>query len=725
MSPPRSPRPIAARGKAPETASPAASTVRRVAIIGAGYISNTHAEALRQLTNVKIEAVVDPAASAARAFAGRWGVPRVFSTVDELISDGNFDCAHVLVPPPLHEGVGMRLLQAGKAVLIEKPMATSIAGCDALIEASATSGSVLGVNQNQVFHPAFERLLAAVQAKTLGPPRFVSCIYRVPLRQLSAGQFGHWMFDTPVNLLLEQAVHPLSQILTLAGPVETVRAQAGVPMEPRPGKFIYPTIDSVMRCRDLPCQFHFAVGQAFPFWQVTVTCEDGVFVADMIANRLLSYGRTRWLEPLDVAASGTRTAVRLVRESWRNTGRYVLAATGLGRRSDSFFHGMTNSIAAFHKALDAGTAPQIDGAFARDAVDVCHRIAESAIGTTVERLPAVAPIRRSDTRTDVCVIGGTGFIGAHVVRRFLREGMRVSVMARNTRSLPEPFDDRSVTLHRGDIGDPDAVSRTIEGVPVVVNLAHGGGGGSPDEVAARMVGGAEIIARACLAHNTRRLIHVGSIASLYLGPQAQALTGETAPDPRFERRGDYARAKAMTDRLLLGMAADEGLPVCILRPGVVLGDGASPFHSGFGFYNNEQHCIGWNRGNNPLPLVLVEDVAEAVWLASQAGSIARSYNLAGEVRPTAREFIAMLAETQQRPLHLHPQWPMMLWFAELGKWLVKQAAGRRSWPPSLRDILSRGMRAELDCADAKRDLGWQPVADRAAFYRRAISAPGR
>lgn len=674
---------------------------------------------------MRVDAVVDPVASAARAFAGRWGVPGVFSTVDELISDGEFDCAHVLVPPPLHASVGVRLLEAGKAVLIEKPMAPGITECDALIEVSKASGAVLGVNQNQVFHPAFERLLTAVQAKTLGPPRFVSCIYRVPLRQLSANQFGHWMFDAPVNLLLEQAVHPLSQILTLAGPVETVRAQAGRPMEPRSGKFVYPAIDSVMKCRDLPCQFHFAVGQAFPFWQVTVTCEDGVFVADMIANRLVSYGRTRWLEPLDVAVSGTRTAMGLTRESWRNAGRYVLSVTGLGRRNDPFFHGMTNSIAAFHEALDLGIEPQIDGPFAREVVEVCHRIAESAIGTSVQRLPAVAPIRRSDTRSDVCVIGGTGFIGTHVVRRFLREGVRLSVMARNTTSLPAPFDDRSVRLYRGDIGDPDAVTRAIEGVPVVVNLAHGGGGGSAEEVAARMVGGAATVARACLAHDTRRLIHVGSIASLYLGPQARALTGDTAPDPRFERRGDYARAKAMTDRLLLDMAAEDGLPVCILRPGVVLGDGASPFHSGFGFYNNEQHCIGWNRGNNPLPLVLVEDVAEAVWLATQADNLAQSYNLAGDVRPTAREFIATLAGTQQRPLHLHPQWPLVLWLAESGKWLVKQAAGRRSRPPSLRDILSRGMRAEIDCADAKQDLDWHPVADRAAFYRRAIPAPAR
>jgi len=717
--------PIGARRAAPKATSQSRSAVRRVAIIGAGFISNTHAEALRRLPNVEVNAVVEPVAVAARAFAQRWAVAWVFSTVEELISAGEFDCAHVLVPPACHVDIGVQLLEAGKPVLVEKPMAADIVGCNALIAASQKSGAVLAVNQNQVYHPAFQRLLAAVHARTLGPPRFISSIYQVPLRQLSAGQFGHWMFEAPVNLLLEQAVHPLSQLVMLAGPIETVRAQPGLPRELRPGRFVYPAIDAVMTCRDLPCQFHFAVGQAFPFWQVTVVCEDGVFVADMVANRLMTHARTRWSEPLDMAVSGTGIAARLARESWGNVCRYVGSVTGLGPRSDPFFRGMVNGIGAFHKALDAGNAPQTDGRFARDIVDACYRIADDAISSTAQRLPAIAAIRRPDANSDVCIIGGTGFIGSHVVRRFLREGVRLSVMARNTISLPAPFDDGSVTVHSGDIGDPDAVSKAVEGVPVVVNLAHGGGGGSAEEVAARMVCGAETVARACLVHNTRRLIHVGSVASLYLGRQMQKLTGETEPDSHFERRGDYARAKAMTDRLLLDMAAREGLPVCILRPGVVIGAGASPFHSGFGFYNNEQHCIGWNRGRNPLPLVLVEDVAEAVWLATQADSVRRSYNLAGDVRPTAREFIAELAEAHQRPLRFHPQWPILLWLAESGKWLIKQSSGRRSRRPSLRDILSRGMQAELDCADVKRDLGWQPVSDSAAFYRRAILVHGR
>jgi len=61
------------------------------------------------------------------------------------------------------------------------------------------------------------------------------------------------------------------------------------------------------------------------------------------------------------------------------------------------------------------------------------------------------------------------------------------------------------------------------------------------------------------------------------------VTGATPPDPSADQRADYARAKAMADRLLLTMHASDGLPVCILRPGVVVGDGGPPLHSGLGF----------------------------------------------------------------------------------------------------------------------------------------------
>jgi nucleoside-diphosphate-sugar epimerase len=297
----------------------------------------------------------------------------------------------------------------------------------------------------------------------------------------------------------------------------------------------------------------------------------------------------------------------------------------------------------------------------------------------------------------------------------------VSVMARNTQNLGDVFRDPRVTVHRGDIRDDAAVGRAIAGAKVVVNLAHGGGGANFEAVRAAMVGGAESVARACLAAGVRRLVYVGSIASLYLGPQDAPVTGATPPDPQESERGDYARAKALADRAMLAMHKTDGLPVVILRPGVVVGEGGPPFHSGVGLYNNEQHCIGWNAGRNPLPFVLAEDVADAVFRAAEAPGVeGKCYNLVGDVRLSAREYTAALAAALGRPLRFHPQSPRFLWAEDAGKWVVKRATGRNVPAPTMRDFLSRGMMAQFDISDAKRDLGWTPVSDPAVFTDRAI-----
>ena len=696
--------------------------MRRVGLIGAGFISNIHAEALQNIHGTQITAIVDPAIARADSLARNFGVQQVFASVHEALKADAFDCAHVLVPPDGHRNIALALIEAGKAVLIEKPLAASSEDCTTLLEASARTGTPIGVNQNFVHHPTFVRLCDLVASRALGRPNFVSCIYNVPLRQLTAGQFGHWMFRAPVNILLEQAVHPLSQILALAGTTGEISAVAGPAMRIGSGTAFYRTVDVSLTGAELPAQLRFAVGQSFPFWQISVVCDDGVAVADISAGRLFTYRRTRWLEAVDGFVSGTRSAARIFCESWRNLAEYTAATLHLTRRSDAFFHSMRASIAEFHAALATGTAPRLDGRFGAMLVDACERIADRAFAvsavtkTTTEAIPV-----GSGNDINVAILGGTGFIGTHVVRRFVADGARVSVLARSIRNLPPVFHGPTVTLHAGDVGDPAVLATAIDGASIVINLAHGGASGSFEQIRNAMVGGAEAVANACLARKVRRLIHIGSIASLYLGPQAAAVTGATQPDPEMEKRADYARAKALCDQLLMTMHEKQGLPICILRPGVVVGEGTSPFHSGLGFYNNDQHCIGWNNGRNPLPFVLVEDVAEAILLASRATGVdGRCYNLVGDVRFNARDYISALARAMERPLRFHPQSVTLLWLGECTKWLVKRMTGRVVPLPDRRDLLSRGMMATFDCGDVKRDLGWHPVADPAVFRERAI-----
>lgn len=696
---------------------------RNVLLVGAGNIAAIHAEVLKGAASTRVAAVVDPNPTAAARLAETCGAGGAYRSIEEALAAGvEADAAHILAPPDLHAQLALPLLEQGCPVLIEKPMATSLAACDTLRTVARRSGAVLGVNQNFVFHPAFASLRRAIAERTYGRARFVDCLYNMPLRQLAARQFGHWMFHAPGNILLEQAVHPLSQIASLAGPVRQVSAIAGPATRIAPGVRLFQTTTASLTCETLPAQLRFAVGEGFPVWQVRVVCDDGLLVADMLANRFYAQGRTRWLEVVDNLVSGGRTAGAILGGAAGVAGDYALSALRLSPRGDGFFRSMKASIGAFHTALDDGARPECDGDFGGGVVRACEMIAEQAFGAA-SAAPSPRPRRTAGGAVDVAVLGGTGFIGAETVRALLADGARVSVLARSIRNLPELFEGDAVDLHQGDIRDALAVREAIGGAPVVVNLAHGGGGASFDQVKAAMVGGAEIVARACLAAQVRRLVHVSSIAALYLGKRHEVVTGATPPDPSPEARTDYARAKALCERMLYEMHAGQGLPVCVLRPGLVVGEGASPFHSGLGLFNNEQHCVGWNAGRNPLPFVLVQDVAQAILLATRAPHVeGRSYNLVGDVRPSARSYIAELARATGRPLRFHASQPAILLGQDFGKWLIKRVGGRRPARPSWRDLMSRGLVATFDCDDAKRDLGWRPVADRAEFLRLAIEA---
>lgn len=690
--------------------------MRKVCLVGAGYISQVHAEALRVTSGTTISSVVDPNEGAARKLAEKFSIPNVYTSVEAAIAAGQVDCAHVLTPPDLHSQTALPLLESAIPVLLEKPLATSSAECRSLTEAAVQAGSALGVNQNFVYHPAFLKLRQALKAHRLGRPRFVNCLYNVPLRQMQAQQFGHWMFSRPGNILLEQAVHPLSQIVAIAGPFQEQLSMAGTPREISPGVPFYDQVSLIAKCRDLPVDLRLALGQTFPFWQIAVICDDGVLVADILNNRFFTFERTLWLEFFDAFLSGSRTAGGILRDSIRNAADYIFSTAKIKPRTDGFFQSVQASVAAFHGALDAGRMPELDGAFGAHLVSICEDIAARSFTA-----PVAPATPRNDGAYDVTVLGGTGFIGRHLVKRLLADGLRVGVVARNTRNLAPIYYDDRVTLVRGDIRKADDVERAIGDARIVINLAHGGGGNSYEEVRAAMVDSAETIARCCLAGKVERLIHIGSIAGLYLGPQEKPVTGDTPPDPEAGQRADYARAKAECDRMLWRLRDQEGLRVCILRPGLVIGEDGIALHSGLGFFNNEQYCVGWNKGNNPLPFVLVEDVADAIARACTApAAIGHAYNLVGDVRLSAREYMQALGVALERPLRFHPNSTTALWLMEVAKWTVKRASGRKVPIPSRRDLLSRALEAQFDCADVKADLGWAPVADRQTFMERGI-----
>jgi len=196
--------------------------------------------------------------------------------------------------------------------------------------------------------------------------------------------------------------------------------------------------------------------------------------------------------------------------------------------------------------------------------------------------------------------------------------------------------------------------------------------------------------------------------------------GDVAPDARPRSRSAYARGKIAAERELGALRA-QGLPLVIVRPAIVLGEGGIAEHSGVGAWVRDNHCVGWGAGSTPLPFVLADDCAQALVeaLSAQAAT-GHAYNLAGDVRLTAREYVEAMAMRTGRDYRFHGTRLWWMWLVEAGKYLVKVLAMRpRQWA-SYHDLASRSFRTVLDCTDSKRDLGFAPESDRARFLARVF-----
>jgi predicted dehydrogenase/nucleoside-diphosphate-sugar epimerase len=689
---------------------------RRVALIGAGYIADTHARALRYVQRTRLAAVVEPDECRRQVFARRWSVPRTYREIGQLLEAGGFDCAHVLVPPPRHFAVAELLLKNGIPTFLEKPMAVSTSECSALDAASKASCALLRINHNYVHHPAHQELKSCLLEGVIGPVRQFSMSYCMPLRQLAAGQLGHWMFGSPVNLLLEQAVHPLSQILDLFAPVDRLEALHLPALRKISGVNIVQRWAVSMICGDRLGQLHLAFGQSHAVWQMVIGGDDGSITVDYLRSRVAVSRPGRHPDTLDRWRDAAAATAQVVRSDAKATLGYAWAQFADERRGDPFLASMVASARRFYQDLE--TADHHIDEIGSSSVAICEALARGT--ASAKSPPPVAPARGPH---EILVIGGTGFIGRSVVRALVRRGGSIAVLARDVDAVARLFAAERIGAFGGNVLDPDSLGMAMQGCRTVIDLASGAMP-YPWESRSALVEGARNVAARAARCGVRHLVHVSSIAALYLGEREQVITGGTAVDPRSERRAPYARGKAEAEVAVRALCSEHDLALTILRPGAVVGEARTPFHSGVGEFNGEAHCLGWNDGRNPLPFVLVEDVAEAIAKVVEMGPGAgECFNLVGDARLSAREYIHELGAALGRPLRYHPRPVVWRYGMEWLKWLVKRGLGRRDADiPSYRDLKSRGLVARFDTSDVKAALGWQPEAAKAGFIARALAS---
>ena len=191
----------------------------RLAVAGNGAFGKNHLRVYRELEmagqGIALVAAVEPNAARAAEAAARYGIP-IFATVDELLAaDLHLDAATVAVPTVHHHAVASELLDAGLDLLVEKPLAATLAEADDLIGRAEKGGRILQPGHLERFNPA----VLAVEPELRRPMFFES--HRLSI-------FTPRALD--VDVVLDLMIHDLDIVLTFAAsPVREVRA-VGLPI---------------------------------------------------------------------------------------------------------------------------------------------------------------------------------------------------------------------------------------------------------------------------------------------------------------------------------------------------------------------------------------------------------------------------------------------------------------------------------------------------------------
>jgi predicted dehydrogenase len=139
-----------------------------VALLGSGWIQRVHARAVVDHPRATLVAAANWRRESLEQFAREFSVPRITTRWESLVEDPEVDAVVVGTPNALHAPQAIAALEAGKHVLVEKPMATSVAECDAMIEAARASGARLMVAHCWRFNDRVRALRDRIEAGELG-----------------------------------------------------------------------------------------------------------------------------------------------------------------------------------------------------------------------------------------------------------------------------------------------------------------------------------------------------------------------------------------------------------------------------------------------------------------------------------------------------------------------------------------------------------------------------
>jgi dihydroflavonol-4-reductase len=274
------------------------------------------------------------------------------------------------------------------------------------------------------------------------------------------------------------------------------------------------------------------------------------------------------------------------------------------------------------------------------------------------------------------VTGGTGFIGANVIRALLKAGMAVRALVRrdsDTRNLA----GLPVDIVHGDLRQSDSLRAALQGCRTLYHVAaqYSLWTPHPEELYATNVEGTTTLLQLALEFGVEKVVYTSSVATI--GQPADGSPGdETLSLPLTDAVGHYKRSKILAEQRALAFCA-QGLPLVVVNPAAPIGPwDIKPTPTGKIIVDFLQHKLPAYLDTG-LNLIDVRDVARGHLLAAQHGTIGERYIL-GCRNMSLRDILHLLAEVSGMPA---PRWRIPYGVALATGYVSEWIAGWTKKPP--------------------------------------------
>lgn len=325
------------------------------------------------------------------------------------------------------------------------------------------------------------------------------------------------------------------------------------------------------------------------------------------------------------------------------------------------------------------------------------------------------------------VTGGTGFVGAHLVRALLQRGAAVRCLVRPAGRAGRRVDllaDLPVEIVPGDLREPGSLRAAVAGCDAVYHCAADYRLFTPDpsDMMASNVTGTDNLLTACAAAGVGRVVYTSSVGALGLAGGGRA-ANERTPASLDGMIGHYKRSKYQAERVAEQWAA-RGLPVVIVNPSTPVGEGdVKPTPTG-------RMVVDFLLRKFPayvdtgLNLIDVRDVAEGMALAMERGRPGRRYLLGHENLSIYEVFVRLARLTGLPP----PRWRVPYGVALAAAYaseFVADVVTHRAPAATVTGVRLTRRRMHFDPRRSHDELGLRPrpigesLADAVAWFRQA------